>query len=125
MMPVVPGGLDQYPPQMRIAGFGDVAAGLFRAAGVFGRDEAGKGHHARGGWKAAGVAEFGRDGERGEIVDAAEAAQALDAGAQRFEREEVAEFGVDGVEPADSFVDRADVGAVGLLERGQRPALGL
>ena len=76
----------------------------------------------RRGGKAARVAEFGGDGERGEIVDAAEAAQALDAGPQRLERQQVAQFGVDGLEPGDGFVDGADVGAVGLLERGERPA---
>ena len=75
--------------------------------------------------KAAGVAEFGGDGEGGEIVDAAETAQAFDAGAQRLDGEQIAELGFDGLEPADGFVDGADVSPVGLLERRQRPALGL
>jgi hypothetical protein len=79
VMPVVPRGFDEDPAEMRVAGFGDAAARLFRATRIFGRDEAGEGHDARGGRKAAGVAQFRGDGQRGEIVDAAEAAEALDA----------------------------------------------
>jgi hypothetical protein len=92
---------------MRIARFGDRAAGLFGAAGTFGRDEAGTGHHARRGWKTARVTEFGSDGEGGEVIDAAEAAQAFAPGAKRFDGEEVTQFIVDG----------ADVGTMRLLER--------
>ena len=36
MMPIVPGGFDEDASQMRVAGLGDVAAGLFRPAGVLG-----------------------------------------------------------------------------------------
>ena len=61
-----------------------------RAAGVLRRNATGKGHHARRRGEAARVTELGGDGERREIVDAAEAAQPLDAGAQGLDREQVA-----------------------------------
>jgi hypothetical protein len=66
-----------------------------------------------------------RDGERGEIVDAAEAAQARDPGREGFERQQIAQFGIDRVQPGNGFVDGADVGPMRLLKRGQRPALRL
>ena len=81
MMPIVPGGFDEDAAQMGIAGFGDRAAHLPGAAGVFGRHQPDEAHHARGGGKAARIAEFGGDGQRGEVVDAAETAQAFNAGA--------------------------------------------
>jgi hypothetical protein len=52
---------------------------------VLGGDEADKRHRARRGREAPRVAELGRDGQRGQVVDPAEAAQALDPGAQRLE----------------------------------------
>ena len=125
VMPVVPGGCDQDAAEMRIAGFGDVAAGAGGAAGVLRGDEAGEGHDPGGGGEAARIAKFGGDGERGQIVDAAEAAQALDARPQRVDGEEVAQLRIDGLESCDAFIDGAYIGAVGLLERRQRPALGL
>src|SRR6185436_8737706 len=103
MMPIVPGRFDEHAAQMRIAGFGDRATDRSRAAGVLGWNETHEGHDARRGGKAAGVAEFGSDGKCGELVDAAEAAQALDAGAQRFDGEEVAQFEVNGLEAGDAF----------------------
>ena len=95
MMAVVPGGFDQHAPQMGIAGFGDRAARLFGAARMLRRHEADKGHRPRGGREPPRVAEFGGDGQRGEIVDAAETAQALDAGPQRLQREQVPQIGID------------------------------
>ena len=38
MVAILPGGFDEHAAQMRIAGFGDGAAGLLGAAGMFGRD---------------------------------------------------------------------------------------
>src|SRR5687768_15099191 len=73
MMPVVPSGLDQYPPQMRIPRFGDSATGLFDPTGILRRDKAGERHDSGGGEEAPGITQFGRDGECGEIVNAAEA----------------------------------------------------
>ena len=81
MMAILPGGFDEHTSEMRVASFGDRAARPFGAAGMLGRDEASKGHQARRGREPARVAEFGGNGQGGEIVDAAEAAQALDAGA--------------------------------------------
>ena len=125
MIPGVPGGFDEDASQMRVAGFGDVAARLFGAAGGLGRDETGERHDARGRREAARIAQFSGDRQRREIVDTAEAAQALNAGSQRVDREQIAQLGIDRLEPCDAFVDGADVGAMGLLERGEWPALGL
>src|SRR4029434_6575820 len=71
VMPVVPGGFDEDAPEMGVAGFGDRAARLFRAARVFGGDEAGKGHHPRCRGEAAGGAEVGGAGGGGGGGDAA------------------------------------------------------
>src|SRR4029453_13277746 len=65
MMAVMPGGFDQHATEMRIARFGDAAAGACRAAGVFGGDEAGKGHDPRGRGKGGGVRVSGGGGGRG------------------------------------------------------------
>src|SRR5688572_4478995 len=125
VMPVLPRGLDQYPPQMRIPRFRDSATGLFGPTGILRRDQAGKRHDAGGGGEAPGIAQFGGDGEGGEIVNAAEAAETFDAGAERLDGEEVPELGIDRVESPDGFIDRSHVRAMGLLERGDRPALRL
>jgi hypothetical protein len=68
MMPLGPGGFDEDAPQMGIAGFGDGATGAFGAAGMHGRDEPDKRHRARCRRKATRVAQFGGDGQRGELV---------------------------------------------------------
>lgn len=108
---------------MRIPCFGDPAAGLFGATGIFRRDQAGKRHDAGGRGEAPGIAQFGGDGEGGEIVNTAEAAETFDAGAERLDGEEVTELGIDRVESSDGFFNGPHVGAMRLLERGDRPAL--
>ena len=122
---IVPGGLDEHAPQMAVAGFGDRAARLFGAARVFGWDQAGKRHHARRRRKAARVAQFGGDGQRGEVVDAAEAAQAFHTPAQRLQREELTQVRVDGLEARKRIVDGTDIGAMRLRQCRQRPRLGV
>ena len=47
----------------------------------------------------------------------------LDARAQWLELEQRAQILFDGVQPGDGLVDGAQVGGVGLFERGQRPRL--
>src|SRR5207244_11263642 len=59
VMPVMPGRLDEDAAEMDIAGFSDRAAGLFGAAGVFGRHQAREGHDAWRGREPTRVAEFG------------------------------------------------------------------
>ena len=87
VMPVVPGGFDEHAAQMGIAGFGDARRGpVWRRWSIRTGTRPMKAMTLRRGREAAGVAEFGGDGQGGEIVDAAEAAEALDAGAQRLER---------------------------------------
>ena len=90
VMAIVPRGFHENTAQMRIARLGDRAARRLRAAGVLGGNQTDEGHQPRRGGKTARVAELGGDGERRQIVDAAEAAEPLDARAQRLEREECA-----------------------------------
>jgi hypothetical protein len=124
MMAILPGGFDEPATQMRVAGFGDRAAGLFGTAGMFGRDEPVK------------AMTLGALGKRRGSPNSAAIVRAVRSStprkqrkrstrAQRFEREQVTELGVDRVEAGDGFVNAADIGAMRLLERGQRPALGL
>ena len=87
MVPVLPSRFDEHASQMGVAGFGDRALDPFGPAGILGGDQAGEGHQTRGRRKAAGVAEFGGKGQRREVVDAAEAAEAFDPRLQRLDRE--------------------------------------
>jgi hypothetical protein len=124
-MAVMPGGFHQDAAEMSVAGFGDGAARLFGATRVFRWHEPGERHHPRCGREAAGVTEFGGDGQRRQIVDAAETAQAFDAAAERLDREQIAELGVHRLKATAGFVDGADIRAMRLLESGQGPTLGL
>src|SRR5262245_45739191 len=82
-MAIVPGGFDQDPSQMSIAGFGNRPARMFGTAGMFGRHESDKGHRAGRGRESTGITQFGGDRECGQIIDAAKAPQTLDARSQR------------------------------------------
>jgi hypothetical protein len=64
---------------------------------ALGGHEADERHRAGRCWKPPGVTQFGRDGERGEIVDVPEAAQALDPRPERLQGEQVTELEFDGV----------------------------
>ena len=75
VMAVVPGGFHQDASEVGIAGLGDPAPGLLRATGVLGGDQAHEGHQARGGREAGRVAEFGGDGQGGQIIDAPKTAE--------------------------------------------------
>ena len=120
---IMPRRFDQDAAQMRIPRFGDRAAGLFRPSGMFGGHEADKRHRARRRAKSARVAEFGGDGERREVVDPAKTPEAFDAGPERLERQQAAQILFDGAEARHGFVDRAQIRAVRLIERRQRPCL--
>jgi len=108
---------------MAVARFRDPTLRAFGAARVLGGYEADKRHRARGGRKPARVAEFGGDGERRQVVDAAEATQSLNARAERFEIEQGPQVLLDGPQAGDRFLDRAQVGAMRVIERGERPRL--
>jgi hypothetical protein len=124
VMAIMPGRFHEDAAEMGVAGFGDAAAGLLRPAGMLRGDQADEGHEPGCSRKATRVAEFGGDGERGQVVDPAEAAKSLDARAERLESEERPQVLFDGVEPCDRFIDGAEIGAMGLVERRQRPRLG-
>jgi hypothetical protein len=87
------------------------------------RDQADKGHEARGGREAARIPEFGGDRQRGQVIDAAEAAQPLDARPQRLQVEQAAQVLLDGLQARDGFVDGPQIRAMRLLERRQWPQL--
>ena len=124
VMPIVPGGFDEDSAQVSVAGLGDAALGAFRATRMFGRNEADKRHGARRGGEATRVAELRGNRERGEVVDAAKAAEALHPGAERLEIEEGLQLGLDVAESAQHLIDRSQVRPVRLIERGERPRLG-
>jgi len=125
VMTIVPSRFDEHAAQMRIPDFGDRPANAFGAGGIFRRHEPHEAHQTGGGWESTWVAELGGDGQRGEIIDAAEAAQAFDAGAERLEREKLPQFEIHRLQSRDSFIHGADVGAMRLFEGGQGPALDL
>lgn len=81
---VRPSGLDQYPPDVTIAGLGYGSAVLAGPARVFGRHKPGKGHEARSVAKAAEVANLGREGRRRQCVDASQTAKVRDGLGERF-----------------------------------------
>ena len=56
---------------------------LLRAAGMLRGDQPDKGHGPRRTPKSARVAELGGDGQRGQVINPAEAAQPLDATVRR------------------------------------------
>jgi hypothetical protein len=120
---IVPGRLDHDTPQMRVAGFRDAALCAFRAARVLGRDEANAGRRARGSGKATGIAEFGRDRQGSQIVDATEAPEAVDTTLERLEREQRAQDGFDVRKTSHDLVDGTEIGAVCLIECADRPDL--
>ena len=73
--PCVPGGLDEQPADVAVADLRDRPAVWALAGGVLGRDEADERHELRGRLEAREVADLDGDPERGERVDAAQAAQ--------------------------------------------------
>ena len=75
---VVPGGLDQQPAGVAVAGFGDVAAMLLLAAGVLaGRDAQPRRELARVA-EAREVADLSDQRERGQRLDATKRSQPVD-----------------------------------------------
>src|SRR5215218_1726952 len=75
LVAVVPGGLDQQPPGVARARAGDRAEPAGLARGVLGGHEAEIAHQLPCSRKALEVADLGTEPDRGEGVDAAEAAQ--------------------------------------------------
>jgi hypothetical protein len=70
--------IDEHPAQMRVARFGDAALRPSGAARVLGQDQADERHGTGRRSEATRVAQLRGDRERGQIIDPAEAAQALD-----------------------------------------------
>ena len=81
------------------------------------------GHRAWRRRETARVPEFCRNGQRGEIIHAAEAPQASDARAQRLKIQQAAQIRFDVTEASQRFIHRAQVRGVGLVECRQRPSL--
>src|SRR5262245_21216777 len=78
-MPIVPSRFDEHTPQVSISRFGDRATRLFRAARMLGGHETDKRHRTRRRREPTGIAEFGRNRQRGEIVNAPQTSQPFDA----------------------------------------------
>src|SRR5688572_31024200 len=123
MVAIVPGGFDQDAAEMRIASFGDAALPPRGAARMLRRDEADVGHQPRGRGKAPRIAEFRRNREGGEVVDAAEAPQPSHPFVQGLEIEEGAEILLDVAEASDDLVDGTEIRTMRLIEGRQRPPL--
>jgi hypothetical protein len=60
---VVPGGFDEDPTEVRVAGFGDGTLTALPAAAVFGRNQAGGGHELRGFGVASQISDFRHESE--------------------------------------------------------------
>jgi hypothetical protein len=106
---VVAGRLDEEPACVAGAGLGDRALPSLLAGAVFGGDEPEVVHQLRGALEAGEVADLGAQSDRGERVDAAQAAQPRDRLGPRRERDELAEQPLDRVAARDQRVDRAQV----------------
>ena len=72
---VVPGGFDEEAPDMGVAGLGDAAAPVALGTAVLARHQAEVGHQLPRRREAPEAMQLGDDGQRGDRVDAAEAAQ--------------------------------------------------
>src|SRR5687767_4305563 len=78
MMAIMPGGFDKHTPKMGVAGLGNPTLRALGTTRVFGGYQPDERHGAGRGAKSTRVAELRRDRQRGQIVDATEAPQALD-----------------------------------------------
>jgi hypothetical protein len=87
MMAVMPRGFDYHSAEVRVAGLGDRAAGLLRPARMLRGNQADEGHETRRRGKPPHIAELGCNRERRQVIDPAEAAQALDTRPERLELE--------------------------------------
>ncbi len=119
----MPGGFHEHPSQVRVPGFGDRASRLLRAARMLGGNQAHECHETRGRREAPGIAELRGDRERRQVINAAEAAQALNARTQRREVQQRPQIILNRAETRDGFVDRAEIRSMRLLECGEGPGL--
>src|SRR5436309_14603619 len=74
-VPIVPGGLDQDPPGVTVAGFGQRSAALRLARGVLARHEPEVGHEFARPAEALEVHHLGQEDDRRQRVDPAEASE--------------------------------------------------
>ena len=86
------------------AGFGDRALAAAGARGLLGRDEAEERRELLGLGKAVRIAEFGDQSDRGEGVDAAQAAQPADLPRPRAIIGELSERAIERVAPCEQAV---------------------
>lgn len=73
--------------------------------------------------KRRGSSQFGRNGQRGEIVDPPKTAQPLDVRAQRLQVEPCAQVFLNGAELRDDFINGPPIRAMGVIECRQGPGL--
>jgi hypothetical protein len=106
---LMPGGLDEQPPRVPRAGFGDrtLPAGLSGA--VLGRDQPEVAHQLGGSLESGEVAHLGGEAYGVERVDPALAAQPRDGVRERREGHQFADRRFERVASDEGRVDRADV----------------
>jgi hypothetical protein len=105
----VPGGLDQQPSDVAVAGFGDRSAALRFAGGVLGRYQPDERHQLLGGLESCEVADLADDPERGQRVDATQASQLRDQSGPRSVRGGVIERSLELLDPVIDEIDRVQI----------------
>jgi len=122
---VVPGGFDQQPTHVTVAGPGDAAASLAHAAGVLARDQSQVRHQLARVREALGVVDLGDQCDGSHRVDAMEAAERLNPFAPRWPLSDRLDLFVQALEPTFDLFDGEQVvlehDLVGTPRERQRP----
>src|SRR5437667_8742860 len=122
-VPIVPGGLDQDPPGVTVAGFGQRSAALRLARGVLAWHEPEVGHEFARPAEALEVHDLGQQDDRRQRVDPAEAAEPALGRAIRRGGGKGLEFFVEFRLPRQRLLQREHGGLDRALERRQVESL--
>ena len=109
LVPVVPGGLDEEPSHVGVAGLGDGALAALVSRAAFAGNEPDEGHQPPGRGEAFEVVQLDGEADRGDRVDAAEAAQRGDGGGISRVESEAFEVDDQGLESLFDVVDGEEV----------------
>jgi hypothetical protein len=119
----VPGRFDEQAAHVAVADLRDRALPALLAGGVLGGHEADEGRELLGASEAGEVADLGRDPERAQRVDPAQAAQPGDERTPGLLLGRLADGRLERIDPPVDEVDRVPVGIEGLLLGGELEAL--
>src|SRR5207245_3317178 len=119
----VPGRFDQEAAHVAVADLGDRALPALLAGGALRGHQADEGHELLGAAEAAEVADLGYQRERGQRVDAAQAAQPRDERAPRLLLGGLADRSLQLLDAGVDKVDGVHVGVEGDLLRRKLEAL--